>query len=33
MKPEYAVLLGAVIAPVIKALDVREKEFGITEKL
>ena len=33
MKPEYAVLLGAVIAPVIKALDVKEKEFGITEKL
>ena len=33
MKPEYAVLLGALIAPVIKALDVKESEFGITEKL
>ena len=33
MKPEYAVLLGALIAPVIKALDVKETEFGITEKL
>jgi hypothetical protein len=33
MKPEYAVLLGALIAPVIKALDVKETEYGITEKL
>jgi hypothetical protein len=33
MKPEYAVLLGALIAPVIKALDVQEKEFGITTEL
>jgi hypothetical protein len=33
MKPEYAVLLGALIAPVIKALDVKEQEFGLTEKL
>lgn len=33
MKPEYAVLLGALIAPVIKALDVKETEFGITEKI
>jgi 5,10-methylenetetrahydrofolate reductase len=33
MKPEYAVLLGAVIAPLIKALDVSEKDFGLTEKL
>jgi hypothetical protein len=33
MKPEYAVLLGALIAPVIKALDVKESEFGLTEKL
>ena len=33
MKPEYAVLLGALIGPVIKALDVKESEFGITTKL
>jgi hypothetical protein len=33
MKPEYAVLLGALIAPIIKALDVKEKEFGITTEL
>jgi hypothetical protein len=33
MKPEYAVLLGALIAPVIKALDVKESEFGLTEKV
>jgi hypothetical protein len=33
MRPEYAVLLGALIAPVIKALDVKESEFGITPKL
>jgi hypothetical protein len=33
MKPEYAVLLGALIAPVIKALDVKEQDFGLTEKL
>jgi hypothetical protein len=36
MKPEYAVLLGALVAPVIKALDVKsgsEAEFGLSEKL
>ena len=33
MKPEYAILLGALVAPIIKALDVREKDFGLTEKL
>jgi hypothetical protein len=33
MKPEYAVLLGALIAPIIKALDVKEQDFGLTEKL
>jgi hypothetical protein len=33
VKPEYAVLLGAVIAPVIKGLDPKEPEFGITTKL
>ena len=29
MKPEYAVLLGAVIAPVIKWLDPKEGAYGI----
>jgi hypothetical protein len=33
IKPEYAVLLGAVIAPIIKSLDPKEKEFGITTEL
>ena len=33
VKPEYAVLLGAIIAPIIKGLDISEKEFGLTEKL
>lgn len=33
MKPEYAVLLGALVAPLIKALDVKETDFGLTEKL
>jgi len=33
IKPEYAVLLGSVIAPIIKALDPAEREFGITTKL
>jgi hypothetical protein len=33
VKPEYAVLLGAVIAPIIKGLDPKEAEFGITTKL
>lgn len=33
VKPEYAVLLGALIAPLIKALDIKENDFGITEKL
>jgi 5,10-methylenetetrahydrofolate reductase len=33
IKPEYAVLLGSVIAPIIKALDPAEAEFGITTKL
>lgn len=33
MKPEYAVLLGALVAPFIKALDVKETDFGLTEKL
>jgi hypothetical protein len=29
MKPEYAMLLGAVIAPVIKWLDPKEGAYGI----
>jgi hypothetical protein len=29
MKPEYAVLLGAIIAPVIKWLDPKEGAYGI----
>ena len=29
MKPEYAVLLGAVIAPFIKWLDPKEGAYGI----
>ena len=33
VKPEYAVLLGALIAPLIKALDIKENDFGLTEKL
>ena len=33
MRPEYAVLLGALVGPLIKALDVKESEFGITNKL
>lgn len=33
VKPEYAVLLGALVAPLIKALDIKENDFGITEKL
>ena len=33
VKPEYAVLLGAVIAPLIKALEPQEAEYGLTTKL
>ena len=33
MRPEYAVLLGALVGPLIKALDVEETEFGMTTKL
>ena len=33
VKPEYAVLLGALVAPLIKALDIAEPDFGLTEKL
>lgn len=29
MRPEYAVLLGSIIAPVVKAIDPKEKEYGL----
>ena len=29
IKPEYSVLLGAVIAPLIKALDPKDTDLGI----
>ena len=29
MRPEYAVLLGSIIAPIVKSIDPKEKEFGI----
>jgi len=29
VKPEYSVLLGAVIAPLIKALDPKDTDLGI----
>jgi hypothetical protein len=29
VKPEYAVLLGALVAPIIKWLDPKEKAYGI----
>jgi hypothetical protein len=32
MRPEYAVLLGSVLAPVIKAIDPTEKQFGLGSK-
>jgi hypothetical protein len=35
MKPEYAILLGAIIAPVIKAIDptsAKEVDYGIDAK-
>jgi hypothetical protein len=35
MKPEYAILLGAIIAPVIKAIDptsAKEVDYGIDGK-
>jgi len=32
VKPEYAVLLGAIIAPIIKAIDPKEVEFGVNAK-
>jgi hypothetical protein len=35
MRPEYAVLLGALVAPLVKALDPKsgsESDYGITTK-
>lgn len=32
MKPEYAVLIGALAAPAIKWADKAEKEFGLVNK-
>jgi hypothetical protein len=32
VKPEYAVLLGAIVAPLIKAIDPKEVEFGVNAK-
>lgn len=29
IKPEYAVLLGAIVAPIIKWLDPKEEAYGI----
>lgn len=29
MKPEYAVLIGAIVAPIAKWADKTEKEYGI----
>lgn len=29
MRPEYAVLLGSIIAPIVKAIDPKEKEYGV----
>jgi len=32
VKPEYAVLLGAVLAPLIKSIDPKETDFGINSE-
>lgn len=32
IKPEYAVLLGAIVAPLIKAIDPKEVDFGVNAK-
>ena len=32
MRPEYAVLLGAVIAPIIKAIDPKDFDLGINSE-
>lgn len=32
MKPEYAILIGAIAAPAVKWADKAEKEFGLISK-
>lgn len=32
MQPEYAVLIGAIAAPLVKWADKAEKEFGLVSK-
>jgi hypothetical protein len=32
MQPEYAVLIGAIAAPLVKWADKAEKEFGLVNK-
>jgi alpha-D-ribose 1-methylphosphonate 5-triphosphate diphosphatase PhnM len=32
MRPEYAILLGSVLAPIIKAIDPTEKQYGLVSK-
>jgi hypothetical protein len=32
MQPEYAVLIGAIAAPLVKWADKAEKEFGLANK-
>jgi hypothetical protein len=32
MRPEYAVLLGSIIAPIVKSIDPKEKEYGLGSK-
>lgn len=32
IKPEYAILLGAIVAPLIKAIDPKEVDFGVNAK-
>lgn len=32
VNPEYAVLLGAILAPLIKSIDPKETDFGINSE-
>jgi hypothetical protein len=32
MRPEYAILLGSVLAPIIKAIDPTETQYGLGSK-
>ena len=32
MRPEYAILLGSVLAPIIKAIDPTERQYGLGSK-